>query len=409
MGALLKNTIRFHILPIAIALGICCFFIKSSFNSKNNGKAASTFTSQTLNSLHSFDKFYPNTITNEMALAVALKKRVPVLFGSSELTSSHLQGIAYRFFCRENSEDKFLAVGHAGFQSFAILTTLAANKALLKNAKITIILSPGWFEEQYASGTSLKSFFEFCPPGYLYQIYQDTSIDKATKQHIENYIYRNYDKISKPDAVLRAMGKKQVTPLNYFFNYPFLEADKVELNMQVQQDFYLGSQQLIVDQVSKGITKPFRFENRSVNWDSLNKAAGENFKLISNTNDIGVENTYYESWLKGKPKKKMNAVDLKNNQEFKDFKALVDFLKINHVKPIFVMMPLNTLAHENLKDLAPTINEVNFTLKLAGFKTLDMFNQNLNSYNKGILEDIMHPYDLGWYQIDRFILYNYHD
>ncbi|MES2132753.1 MAG: D-alanyl-lipoteichoic acid biosynthesis protein DltD, partial [Bacteroidota bacterium] len=181
-------------MPIAIAIGVCYFFIKSSQGGSNNSKVESTFTAQTLNTLHSFDKFYPNAITHEMALAVALKKRVPVLFGSSELTSSHLQGIAYRFFCKENSDDKFLAVGHAGYQSFAILTTLAANKALLKKSKLTIILSPGWFEKQYASGTSLTSFFEFCPPNYLYQIYRDTSIDAETKQHVEAYIYKNYDK-----------------------------------------------------------------------------------------------------------------------------------------------------------------------------------------------------------------------
>jgi D-alanyl-lipoteichoic acid biosynthesis protein DltD len=406
LAGFLKKILCFHILPLCIAFVICYVLMKRV---AVDHPVKSSFTAGSLNSLHNFDKFYPNDITHEMALAVALKKRVPVLFGSSELTSHHLNGIAYRFFCRENSDDKFLAVGHAGFQCFAMLTTLAANKALLRDSKITIILSPGWFEKQYASGTSLSSFFEFCPPDYLYQIYKDTTIDSQTKAHIERYIYDRYDKISKPDAVLRAMGKKRETPLNAVFNYPFQKADDVEITLQEQQDFYLTAQHRIVEQLSHTSAAPYTFENRSIYWDSLFKEAKKHFELISNNNGIGVENSYYKNWLKGKPKKNVEAVDLKNNQEYKDFEALIHFLKENRIKPLFVIMPLNPLAHQNLDVLNPTIHELAFSLKMNGFTTLNMFDQNSSSYEKGVLEDIMHPYDLGWYQIDRFILYHYHD
>lgn len=408
MAGFLKNIALFHLLPAGIALVLCYVFIR-------HGRAAphepvtSRFSGNTLNALHNFDKFYPNDITHEMALAVALKQRVPVLFGSSELTSHHLPGIAYRFFCRENSNDRFLAVGHAGFQCLAILTTLAANKPVLKESKITIILSPGWFEKQYASGTSLTSFFEFCPPDYLYQIYKDTSIDASTRRHLEQYIYTNYDKISKPDAVLRAMGKKQGLPLNSFFNYPFQKTDDTEITLQEHVDFYLTAQHRLMEQLSGLETTPYHFSDRNVNWDSLFKVSENNFKLLSNTNNLGVENSYYESWLKGRPKKKVEAVDPEHNPEYKDFEALVHFLRQNKIKPLFVIMPLNPLAHENLEVLNPTMQQVSGLLKEQGFNTLNMYEQNLRPYRKGVLEDIMHPYDLGWYQIDRFILSNYHD
>jgi poly-D-alanine transfer protein DltD len=146
-----------------------------------------------------------------------------------------------------------------------------------------------------------------------------------------------------------------------------------------------------------------------VNWDSLFGASEASFRLISNTNTIGVENSYYESWLKDRPKKKVEAVDAAYNQEYKDFEALLHFLEANRIKPLFVIMPLNPLAHENLETLSPTIQQVSLRLKEKGFKTLNMYEQNVSSYRKGVLEDIMHPYDLGWYQIDRFILSNYHD
>lgn len=408
MAGFFKNILLFHLLPAGIALVLAFVFLRSNYSGPQQ-PVTSRFSANTLHSLHNFDRFYPNDITHEMTLAVALKKGVPVLFGSSELTSHHLPGIAYRFFCRENSNDQFLAVGHAGFQCLAILTTLAANKPVLKESKMTIILSPGWFEKQYASGTSLTSFFEFCPPDYLYQIYRDSSIDASTRRHLEQYIYTNYDKISKPDAVLRAMGKKKELPLNSFFNYPFQKTDDAEIALQEQHDFYLTAQNRLMMQLSGLSAKPYQFSDRKINWDSLFKASENNFKLISTTNEIGVENSYYESWLKDRPKKTVEAVDLKHNQEYKDFEALVHFLEANQIKPLFVIMPLNPLAHENLEVLSPTMQEVALLLKEKGFNTLNMYEQNVKSYRKGVLEDIMHPYDLGWYQIDRFILSNYHD
>ena len=72
-------------------------------------------------------------------------------------------------------------------------------------------------------------------------------------------------------------------------------------------------------------------------------------------------------------------------------------------------MPLNTKAHENLSVLQPTINDITNLLKSSNFKVLDMFTPNVNQYEDGILEDIMHPYNIGWYKIDKFIIDNFND
>lgn len=369
---------------------------------------ANRFSAHTLNTFHNFDKFYPQDISNESALAVALKTRVPVLFGSSELTSHHLPGIAYRFFCTQ-PKDRFLAVGHAGFQCMAILTTLAANRPVLKDARITIILSPGWFEKQYASGTSLTSFFEFCPPDYLYQIYRDDSLDSHTRNHLENYIGRNYDKITKPNALLRTMGRDKKLAFHTVFNYPFNQADEIEIQLQETRDFYLTAQHRLMTQLAVSKANPYQFKNRIVNWDSLFDASERNFAQISASNPMGVEDSYYNAWLKNRPKKHMTAVDAHINQEYKDLEALVYFLRANEIKPLFVVMPLNPLAHENLEELDPTMKKVSEMLTANNYRVLDMYNENRVAYRKGILEDIMHPHDLGWYQIDRFILEHYHD
>ena len=55
------------------------------------------------------------------------------------------------------------------------------------------------------------------------------------------------------------------------------------------------------------------------------------------------------------------------------------------------------------------INAITKELKQNNMQVLDMFTPNLKNYQDGVLEDIMHPYNIGWYQIDKFILDNYHD
>jgi D-alanine transfer protein len=402
---LLKKILAYHFIPLIIGVFLTFIFIRQSPITSNN-KPLSV---KSVNELHYAAHFHYNDLTNHVALSIALKKQIPILFGSSELSSNHLDGLAQQFFNKDASKDKFLAVGHAGFQTFAIMSVLAANKALLKNAKLTIILSPGWFEKQYSSGTSLKSFFEYCTPNYLYQINQDSSIDKDTKHYIEKYISTNYDKISKPDATIRLMGKKKVSSITDALNYPFYWLDKNEIHRQEQVDFNLISQKIILETLSKSNTPKYHFYNRYVNWDSLIVIAKTQFKSISNNNDIAVENEYYNSWLKNKPKKTLHFVDKQNNQEFKDFLALINFLKEADCKPLFIITPLNTKAHENLSVLEPTIKDINDILNNNHFKTLDLFTPNLKKYEDGVLEDIMHPYNIGWYQIDKFILENYND
>jgi len=67
-------------------------------------------------------------------------------------------------------------------------------------------------------------------------------------------------------------------------------------------------------------------------------------------------------------------------------------------------MPLNTLAYKNAKELDPTIKKIKSELNQYDFKYLDMFTPALNHYQIGTTEDVMHPGNYGWYQMDKFII-----
>ena len=126
---LFKKIIIFHIIPIIIASVITHLAI-NSFLKKDS--LDYSFSLSNVRAIKFVDKLSGNNLNNELAFSFALKKRIPILFGSSELTSHHLDGLATNFFNKDSKKDLFFSIGHAGFQSFAILSALAANKSLLK-------------------------------------------------------------------------------------------------------------------------------------------------------------------------------------------------------------------------------------------------------------------------------------
>jgi poly-D-alanine transfer protein DltD len=92
------------------------------------------------------------------------------------------------------------------------------------------------------------------------------------------------------------------------------------------------------------------------------------------------------------------------NQEFEDFKMLLLLCKETNCRPIFTITPINTLCYSNPNDINPIMTSIMKELDKYGFNYLDLFSSNLKSYEKGVLEDIMHPGDYGWYQLDKYII-----
>jgi D-alanyl-lipoteichoic acid biosynthesis protein DltD len=401
----LRKIILYHFLPAALAALLGFFIILRSPRHTVN---IPYLNSRVAANMSYADKFTCNDLNQQVALSLALKRRIPVLMGSSELTSGHLKGLAQNFFTRQKG-DRFLSFGHAGFQNLAILAVLAANRPLLKHAKVCVILSPGWFEKQYSSGTSLSTFFEYCTPNYLHQIYQDDSIPAECSQALDHYVQRNFDKISKPDAVLRLMDTRAQSAVRKMTLWPFTKFTERELKKQEEEDLYLTSQERILASLNNSTITPYRFKPADVQWDSLETASLSEFRSVSTNNDLGVENGYYDKWLKNKKKKRLEAVAMNDNRELKDLETLLGLFTSQGANPIFVMLPFNKNAHDDVAVLLPIIKEVNQMLDKHHFKYFDMYTPNAINYRNGILEDIMHPYNAGWYQIDKFIIENFHD
>jgi D-alanine transfer protein len=279
----------------------------------------------------------------------------------------------------------------------SILCQLLAKKQQVKDAKIIIILSPGWFESKVSLGTSSTAFLEYNSERFLRNWVNDES-DEA------NYARKRmagfFPEINSPGLNLHAhffqhIGTK--SPLHYAAAMPFCELNKL-----------MG-----IEKKDKNIFKNPPLNDlllKPIAWDSLFNASAQETLANSSNNEFGINNDYFNSYI-GNNRGNIQSVPLSLNTELSDFLALLKFIRKNNIDAAFVISPLNALYYKNLKKLDPVIDilvkEINGNGKEKSFPLLNLFNSNPSTYNKEILTDVMHLSNHGWYKVNKFILETY--
>ncbi len=386
------KTLIVHIFGIFFS-SLILFISKPKIDDYLKKKHPVTFSVNYSSSIDHFNYLNPDV---NLAISNSIKSGVPTVFGSSELSSNHLKGVCYNFFKEKNI--KIQTIGHAGFQCFAISSVLAANADLLKDGKIVINLSPVWFEGKYAKGTNLECFFEYNNNFSFNEILNNTAIPIEYKKYYCNYISDKYSQINSPNAMINILALSNKNKILY---YPFTFIHNLVYKLNYKSESQLQTFSYFQKKISK-TNICYSFKKPIINWDSLYQNAITDFKKQSTNNNVGVYNEYYTTWIKNKRPKLIEPISY--NQEFEDFRMLLLLCKQTKCNPIFTISPINTLCYSNPKDINPIMISVMKELDKNGFKYLDLFSSNLKNYEKGVLEDIMHPGDYGWYQLDKYII-----
>lgn len=321
------------------------------------------------------------------------------MFGSSELTSAS-DANAYRFISKHFST-QLVAVGEAGNQCFSIYSQLLACRERLPGAPVVIILSPGWFEGKYAAGTTAPVYMNYVSPWMLQKMMYDSSA------HCRRYVTKRfaslYPDITSPAPIHRDMyllncsnrdrfSAAYCSPLRVlnafrFYDVPFTYLVPGKHALQYQR-------------------QPFRTDTVSMNWDSLLQTARTNAFAGITTNSIGINDDYYNQFVKGKTSK-VHPVPRSSNTELDDFHELVKLLKDRNVNASFIIMPMHPHYYTNLHELLPVMDEITTTLAEAKLPVYNMFVTDTAAYDKALLTDVMHPGDYGWYKMSRFIVETY--
>lgn len=350
----------------------------------------------------------------ELSMAAGLDSgRAIVLLGSSELTHRDEPSIPYRFIPGQTGYP-VVAMGMAGNQSVCILAQLAAMHKHLNGSKIVIILSPCWFYDRFALGTSPDVFFDYVSERFLTYIIEDGSLDEGTKNHLYAYMSRNYSNIHSSWPVIGQyyFRAQMAKALRAPFYYPFERMAAIKAYYRKKRIARLNQQGVIYWQLDREANEswldslPKDYPEAHVpalNWDSLYSKAKEKAIEISSNNDWGVENEYYTHYVKGK-QKTIKTVPLSLNQEYKDYLALLGFLEKQNVEVLLVMQPINPYVYANIKDLKPLLDMIKEQALDRGFHYLDLMVWEKEGYEIGTLTDIMHMGELGWLKTNRSII-----
>lgn len=323
-----------------------------------------------------------------------------VVFGSSELTADHQKYIPYNFFNQHLGTD-LTAFGHAGQQSFAILSQLIAyyNEDMHNNARIVILLSPGWFKY---SGTSIQSFIEYMPQKLLETLYFESQIDEEYKLWVSHFLKYNIHKLKQPNSIHYIVAS--YNPDHHLSN--LLQSLPYKMNFLVKGMLF-GNEYNISKKTSQA-----RYKSVNTDWENLLKDAIEKESNLVTTNNFGINDVYFDQYVKpeireGKfPFETGSIAKAQENAEYQDFLKLVKFSKLFKTKPLFVILPLNPHAYKELENYHDILTEIKHILESEGFKYLDMWPWNQHDYVKGRLTDAMHTGEVGWVQINKAI-YDY--
>jgi D-alanine transfer protein len=331
-------------------------------------------------------------LASMLATTLAAGRSV-VLFGSSELTTPDHPAKPVVFF-NDGLGQPLIAVGHAGDQSFSIHAQLIAADTLLEQARLVILLSPGWFIGDAAvDGTALSAFLEYQPAPSLYRVRRRLQRGDHEADAVCAYLAEHAHELGsmQPIAVDLARRASFTARSGYAFSRPYYDA---VLDHTAQ--WMLRVPHMPPDQHQPKDTAP-------PDWKALYAAAAEEHRAACTNNPFLVNDAYYAQHVQGRTRE-VRTIPLAENREYRDLQALLDFLVRAQARPLFVMQPLNPYVYTNLKDLDPTIDSITNSISAHGFRCLNLWTSDTTTFAPGLLTDVMHLGPRGWYQVDSAIL-----
>lgn len=384
------------LVPIAVA--VTCLFLV--FDQVNRFAFAPGAKVQQPADIRFIDNFREHPYFEDDFLQSNDSSETIFLLGSSELTTS-TPAIPFNFIT-DHFKTRVVAVGHAGNQCFSIFSQLLANEHKLKDAPVVIMLSPGWFDAKYSSGTSAALFLEFNSETYLNAIFRHAEPSEF-RDYAVHRISNLFSEITNPDLTTKLIFYEEQSGKSIFHKAAYSPLVTVDAALNTIKFRLLRK---TASRQERFVRKPIVAESVAVNWDSLLTASRQEQLRNSGTNQWYIDDVYYAEYVKGEHGV-IEAAPRNENQELEDFRMLLKLLKARSANVSFVLMPLNPYFYENIHVMDPVIASLRQELKASGFPCLDLWTSDKAGYDKGILRDVMHLGDYGWYQVDKFIVDTY--
>ena len=311
-----------------------------------------------------------------------------IVFGSSELDYKNQKFTPQNFF--SNLQIPLRVQGNEGHQEFAILSQLAAfdNKKVQENARVVILLSPGWFTGSN-NGTKIPKFLEYMYVGMMDRLYFSSSINDNIKLQINNYVQKNLSLIKEP---------------SYIYTDNLLEYQKDIINKFLKKSIinYLDSKY--------ETNEKFEYKNINIDFEAL-KIEAKKYELPSTNNNFGINNDFYSRVIAPNINKDFFPFSiempktLEENEEFSHFLILLETLKNYKIKPLFIMQDLHPYVYaRNRGQMEDLIKIIEQKLRSYNYEFYNMWTYDKNNYELENLRDMVHLGETGWLKVNQRII-----
>jgi D-alanyl-lipoteichoic acid biosynthesis protein DltD len=331
-----------------------------------------------------------------------------IIYGSSELGTTSLQYHPSNFFQGEKDGFQINIIGRGYSQSIIHAVNLGAMGNNLKGKKVVVIISPQWFS---AGGLGSSEFGMNFSELQFYELMFNKGIDKSLKlaaaSRVGQLSNNNQDlthikifcKLYSSNNFLSKSALLLLTPY-YKIKY-FLLGIKDKIKTDKLLKVYGGKD------VQEASSKD------KIDWEGQKLKAAEDGEKESDNNEFGIENGYYDQYIKDnlvKYKDSYKTNSFLESPEYDDFKLLLNVCKENGIKPLIVSVPVNGKWYDycgfDKNDRNEYYKKVKQIVDSYGFEIADFSGYE---YEKYFLKDIMHLGWKGWVYVNEAIDKYYHE
>ncbi|WP_251716383.1 D-alanyl-lipoteichoic acid biosynthesis protein DltD [Lactobacillus agrestimuris] len=343
-----------------------------------------------------------NSQTNTVFKGVKLKQEafkgeyVP-FYGSSELSRMdplHPSIIADKY----NRNYRPFLLGGPGSQSLAQFIGMQGTSKELKNKKAVVIISPQWFTKQ---GQDPQAFDLYYSP-----LQTAMFLLKAKNSVADRYAAKRIlDMPSVKSGVIKD-GLKKVANGEKLSGWDrFLLENKVRV-LTNEDNFFSTFQ--VRDRIEK-IKKREKLLPDDYSVKALKKVADEQAEIHTNSNNLGIDNTFYRNRLPKKVLKKLKGsqknFDYTKSPEYADFELMLTQFAKQHTNVLFVIPPINAkwMKYTGLssKMYQESVAKMERQLTSQGFENiLDLSKDGAQKY---FMQDTIHLGWNGWLAMDQAV------
>lgn len=325
-----------------------------------------------------------------------------LIFGSSELGAILPPFYPVDFFQNKKSGFQVNLIGRGHTQSIVHAMNFGALGNNIKNKKVVFIISPQWFNSKGLEPVDFNMNFSELQ---FYSFMFNKDIDKSLKLRLTermDYLLTEGQNVGHIKTYCYLYSKNNIFTNTVFYALqPYYKFKYYILSIKDKMRTYdVLKQYKNYTNVSPGSQKDF-------NWDEEKQKAGEAGKLASNSNQFGIENGYYNTYIKDKIETLKGGYKDQSylkSPEYEDLKFLLDLCKAQNIKPLFISVPVHGKWYDyeefDKNDRTEYYKKVKDLISSYNFEIADFSKYEYEDY---FLKDIMHLGWKGWVYVDEAV------